>query len=130
MIHALQRFSIPNDFLHIVDAIYSSRVFFIHNINIDSATKSQRAGISKRCSLSQVLFVIVMSKLIADARQDFIDEVCDDAKFVSEIICAYDTLNVDDRGDLVSIYMKCILEQDEHYSLTFNWDKLAMIYIN
>ena len=49
MIHALQRFSIPNDFLHIVDAIYSSRAFFVHDTNIVSTTKSERAGISQGC---------------------------------------------------------------------------------
>ena len=41
MIHALQRFGIPDDFLHMVDAIYSSRAFFVHDTNIDSTTKSQ-----------------------------------------------------------------------------------------
>ena len=50
---------------------------------------------------------------IADARQDFIDEVGDDAKFVSEIINADDTRIADERGDLASIYMKCILKQGE-----------------
>ena len=67
-----------------------------------------------------MLFVMVMSVLITDARQDFIDEVCDDAKFVSEIIDADDTLIVDERGDLASIYMKCILKQCQYYGLTFN----------
>ena len=112
MIHALQRFSIPNHFLHMVDAIYSSRAFFNHDSNIDSTKKPQRAGINQKCPLSPILFVIVMSVLIADARQDFIDEVGDDAKFDSEIIYIIytdDTLIVDECGDLTSIYMKCIL---------------------
>ena len=130
MIHALQRFGIPKDFLHMVDAIYSSRAFFVYDTIIDSTSKSQRAGISQGCPLSPVLFVIVMNVLIADARQNFINEVGDDAKLVSEIIYADDTLIVDERGDLAGIYMKCILKQSEHYGLTFNWDKLAMICIN
>ena len=71
-----------------------------------------------------------MSVLIADARQDFIHEVGDDAKFVFEIIYADDTLIVDERGDLAGIHMKWILKQVEHYVLTFNWDKLAMICIS
>ena len=55
MIHALQRFGIPNDFLHMVDAIYSSRAFFVHDTNIDSTTKSQRAGISQGPCVSSVV---------------------------------------------------------------------------
>ena len=47
-----------------------------------------------------------------------------------EIIYADDTLIVDERGDVASTHMKYILKQSEHYSLTFNYDKLAMIYIN
>ena len=130
MIHALQRFCIPNDLLHMVDAIYSSRAFFVHDTYIDSTTKSQCAEITQRRPVSPVLFIMVMSVEITDARQDFIHEVGDDVKFVWEIICADDTLIVDERGDLASIDMKCILKQGEHYSLMLNWDKLPMICIN
>ena len=48
--------------------------------------------------------------LVADARQHLIDEVGDDAKLVVEIVYADDTLIVDERGDMASIYMKCILK--------------------
>ena len=110
MIHALQRFGIPNDFLHMVDAIYSSRAFFVHDTNIDSTTKSQRAGISQGalCLQCCLLWWWVYWLL---ARQDFINEVSDDAKFVSEIIYADDSLIVDELNDLAGIYMKYILNK-------------------
>ena len=60
--------------------------------------------------MSSELFIMVMSVLNTNARLDFINEVGDDAKFVSDIIYADDTLIVDERGDLASIYMKCILK--------------------
>ena len=129
MIHALKRFGIPDDFLHMVNAIYSSRSFFVRDTNIDSTTKSQCAGISQGCPLSPVLFVMVMSVLISDARQDLVDQIGDDARLVSEILYADDTLIVDEHGDLAGIYMQCILKQGEHYGLSFNWDKISMICI-
>ena len=41
-----------------------------------------------------------------------------------------DTLIVDRQSDLAGIYMQCILDEGQHYGLTFNWDKLSMININ
>ena len=43
MIHALKRFGLPNDFLHMIEVIYSSRSFSVHDTNMDSTTKSQHA---------------------------------------------------------------------------------------
>ena len=34
MIHALRRFGIPEDFLNMINAIYSSRSFFVRDANI------------------------------------------------------------------------------------------------
>ena len=91
--------------------------------------KSQFAGISQGCPLSPVLCVMVMSVLIADAHQDLIEQIGDDAKFVSGILYADDTLIVDERGDLAGIYMNFILKQCDYYGLTFNWDKIPIITI-
>ena len=79
--------------------------------------------------LSLVLFVMVMSVLIADARHDLNDQIGNDIEFISEMLYAGDTLIVDERGDLASTYMNCILNQGKHYGLTFNWDKISMIRI-
>ena len=47
--------------------------------------------------------VKVMCVLISDARQDSIDQIGDDARFVFEILYADDTLIVDEHGDLAGI---------------------------
>ena len=39
---------------------------------------------------------MAMSVLISDARQDLVDQIGDDARFVSEILYADDTLIVDE----------------------------------
>ena len=72
---------------------------------------------------------MVMSILSSDARQDLINQIGGDARFVSGILYADDTLIVDEHGDLAGIYMQCILNQGEHYGLSFNWDKISMICI-
>ena len=108
MLVALERFGLPNHFLSMIDAIYSSRVFFVHDNCQDSSTQCQSSGISQGCPLSPFLFVMVMSVIITDARSNLHNNIGSQCNEVSEILYADDTLIVDRHGKLAQPYMDAI----------------------
>ena len=86
LIHALHRFGTPQHFVDIIHAIYSSRMFFVHDHQHSCHTKKrQHFGISQGCFLFPMLFMIMMNVLIHDARDDLIAALSDEAKDVHEI---------------------------------------------
>ena len=85
LMHALHRFGIPQHFVDMIHAIYSSRMFFVHDQQHSSDAKHQHFGISQGCPLSPMLFIIMMTVLIHDARDDLIAAIGDEAKDVHEI---------------------------------------------
>ena len=130
MFAALSRFGLPDQFVHMVRNIYSSRSFFVHDHAVSSSCKSQHSGISQGCPLSPVLFVIVMSILIADARYELHSKVGHLADQLSDILYADDTLIIDYHGELAETYMYCIRDQGMYYGLDFNWTKIMYLSIN
>ena len=77
-----------------------------------------------------MLFEIMMSVLIKDARKDLIESIGDEAVHVHEILFADDTLIADETGQFAEIYMQCIQRQGACYGLSLNWKKLMMICIH
>ena len=128
--HALHRFGIPQHFIDMIHAIYSSRMFFVHDQQHSSDAKHSHFGISQGCPLSPMLFIIMMIVLIPDARDDLIAAIGDEAKDVHAFLFADDTLIVDETGKHAEAYMHCIQPQGACYGLSLNWDKLMMICIN
>ena len=103
-----------------IQAIYSSRTFFVHDQQHCFDSKPQHFGISQGCPLSLMLFVIMMSVLIKDARKDLIESIGDEAVHVHEILFADDTLIADETGQFAEIYMQCIQRQGACYGLSLN----------
>ena len=68
LIEALRRFRIPADFQRMVVSIYSDQQFFVKEGGGVSEMHEQRSGISQGCPLSPLLFVIVMTVLMNDAK--------------------------------------------------------------
>ena len=115
MFAALSRFDLPSDFINMVRNIYSSRSFLVHELSVSSSTKSQSSGISQGCPLSPVLFVMVMSILIADAREELHKQVGNMADQICEFLYADDTLIVDEHGQLAEVCMHYIQRQGACY---------------
>ena len=57
LICALHKFGIPQHFIDMIHAIYSSRMFFVYDQQHKGDTKHQHFGISQGYSLSPMLFV-------------------------------------------------------------------------
>ena len=69
LLDALRRFGLPQGFVHMIGAMMRSRHFFVTDCGETSALHSQMSGISQGCTLSPLIFVILMSVLMHDALQ-------------------------------------------------------------
>ncbi len=67
LLDGLRRFGIPDHFRSVVEGIMSDRSFFVEEFITKSSMRPQNSGISQGCTLSPLLFLIVMSVLVRDA---------------------------------------------------------------
>ena len=67
---SLLRFGIPQQIVSIIEAIYRDRSFYVADNWSESDIHIQSSGISQGCPLSPFLFIILMTVLMHDAKQD------------------------------------------------------------
>ena len=67
---ALKRFGIPDEYIEAIDDIYTHATFQVKEEQYMSSTKTQTSGIRQGCPLSPYLFIIFLSVLMHDARED------------------------------------------------------------
>ena len=68
LLWALERFGVNESMLAAVREIYTGRLFTVADGGCESAARPQRAGISQGCPLSPLLFGMVMTVLMSDAK--------------------------------------------------------------
>lgn len=67
LLDALRRLGLPAHFVNLVASIMDGRCFHVRDFGADSSAKPQLSGISQGCTLSPLLFIIVMTVLMHDA---------------------------------------------------------------
>ena len=67
LLDALLRFGIPESMVQMISGMMSRRCFYVDDCGETSARKSQHSGISQGCTLSPLLFIIMMTVLMHDA---------------------------------------------------------------
>ena len=94
LMDALRRFSLPSCLLQKLQNLLEARTFSVKDCGAESVPQKQRSGISRGCTLSPLLFVLVMTVLLQDA----LDMLSDDARAayqrgsLSDVVFADDTL--------------------------------------
>ena len=67
LLDALRRFGVLRLFVEVVATITHERRFFVKDFATGSGQRPQLSGISQGCTLSPLLFILVMSVLMQDA---------------------------------------------------------------
>ena len=120
MTRALRRFDFPPKLVSVIGAIYENRTFVVHDNGNCSDPKTQHYGICQGCPLSPFLFIIVMTILLHDAREDFENMYgpIDETFVVRELVYADDTILIGADGDRVEGYMASVVQAKSTMSRT------------
>jgi hypothetical protein len=119
LIDALRRFGIPSTVLDLLRDFLTSRTFCVTECGVTSAAHQQASGISQGCTLSPLLFVMIMSVLLHDA----VAELGAEAKAVhargdlAELIYADDTLLYSSVDAHVTDYLRAVATVGRRYGM-------------
>ena len=129
--YALYRFGVPDKFIRMIKSIYSGRQFLVSDFGRQSELHSQAFGISQGCPLSPFLFVIVISILMYDARDELKAQGCElsEKLLVHDLLYADDTLLIDVYGPNLQQYMDIVVRLGAFYGLSINWNKVEVMPI-
>ena len=91
---ALRRFGIPQAFINLVLNFMRNRKFYVEEFGAESNRESQDSGVSQGCTLSPLLFLIVMNVLMCDAIETLSPEAkkAYETNDLAELVYADDTL--------------------------------------
>ena len=94
LLDALRRFGLPQEVIHMVSGLMKIRRFYVDDCGVRSSTRPQHSGISQGCTLSPLLFIIVMSVLLHDAVSSLSSEAkkAYDKGHLADLVYADDTL--------------------------------------
>ena len=114
-----------------VDGMLQARTFIVHECGHASDSRAQASGISQGCTLSPLLFIAVMTVLLADATAS-LGEAAATAYSrgeLSDIVYADDTLLLGVSPGLVNEYLQAVFVAGQRYGMELHWDKFQVLPI-
>ena len=131
MLLALRRFGLPEEFVVMIAAIYDKRFFQVRDCGMTSEKRQQRSGIVQGCPLSPFLFILVMSVLMHDAYDLFLERtgVDVDEDQLYDLLYADDTLLMGVRADHVSKLAEAVEVVGARFGMTLHWGKTQALSV-
>ena len=140
MLTALGRLGIPQKCVSVISMLYT-KIRFVVRDNFSTSTEfSQEEGIRQGCNLSPFLFIALLTVIMADAEQGYLDHCTAHGiprskhilKFVGyrDLLFADDTNLVGSCLEHIQIFFHCIITEARYYGLELNTNKTKLIAIN
>ena len=129
LVDALRRFGLPQQFLEMMSSLLSSRHFSVSECSCTSTLHRQDSGISQGCTLSPLLFIIVMTVLMHDAVQLLGTEARSayDRGDLADLVYADDTLLVGVADRHLNEFLAAVQQTGMHYGLELHADKFQLL---
>ena len=129
LVDALRRFGIPQDIITMIRNMLNSRLFYVEECGSCSSSLKQRSRISQGCTLSPLLFVIVMTVVLHDAvslLSPAAKRAYDDAA-LADLIYADDTLLIGVSAAHVNEYLRHVAAVGAQYGMELHWQKFQLL---
>ena len=131
MIDALRRLGMPQEFTQMVEALMKQRFFTVNDNGCSSAPRPQMSGISQGCTLSPLLFVLLMTVLLhdavamlpEDARRAYKDGV------ISDCVYADDTLLIGTSDEYLNSFLLAVATAGRRYGCELHWQKFQVLAV-
>ena len=131
MVTALRRFGLNESMVCAIEDIYAYMSFCVRDGSNVSGEHAQEAGISQGCPLSPLLFGMVMTIVMSDARNrlgtDAWQSCCRDD--LSDVLFADDTLLISASPEHLTEYMREITFCGSQFGLQVHWGKVQLLKI-
>ena len=129
LIDGLRRFGLPAQLLGTIGNLLEAREFYVKDCGEKSASRRQRSGISQGCTLSPLLFIMVMSVLLQDADTMLSDEAAAAYKRgdLADDVYADDTLLISVSSQHLSEYLNAVAAAGAAYGMKLHWGKLQLL---
>jgi hypothetical protein len=131
MIAGLRRFGVPEHMLKVIGAIYTDRRFQVNDCGQASKTREQHSGISQGCPLSPFLFVMIMTIIMSDARDQLTnaDKELLEKGCLAELLYADDTLLLSVSSCSLERYLAAVAVSGARFGLELHPSKFQLMQI-
>ena len=131
-LEALRRYGITPKYLKLIEGIMRGRHFYVEDANNKSDFRQQKSGISQGCTLSPLLFITVMSAIMADAVAQLSPGAREAYRKnqLADIGYADDTLLLGMAPEHVEEFLQCVGRAGQSYGLELHPDKLQLLQVN
>ena len=132
---ALEKYSVPEDLIAAIEALYSNPAFWTEIDKVRSSTHPQSRGIRQGCTLSPYLFIIAMSSLVemvqrTDDYKQAIKEGGIPNTELLELLYADDTMIISKKTSSMEKILHRLEQFAPHLGLTFNRTKCVHLRLN
>lgn len=131
LLDALRRFGLPSKILHIISGLMTRREFYVTDCDVQSTRRPQMSGISQGCTLSPLLFIMLMTVLMHDAvtNLDVSTALAYARGDVADIVYADDTLLLASSDRHLQEFLSRVADAGRLYGMEFHWDKFQLLQV-
>jgi len=131
LLDALRRYGFPQKIILVVASLMRERCFFVEDCGEKSSSRRQLSGISQGCTLSPLLFIVVMSALMHDsvaalsapARQAYM------RGDLADLAYADDTLLIGASSAHVTEFLSAVAQAGALYGMELHAGKFQLLQV-
>jgi len=131
LMDALRRFGLPSAFCQVVSGLMLDRSFYVEESGCRSEASPMKSGITQGCTLSPLLFTIVMTVLMADAVKMLPPSARSayDSGDLSDLVYADDTLLLGVSTEHIESFLQAVEVAGKRYGLELHMGKLQLLQV-